>query len=135
MLLTLNPKLVHYSGHTVKLFFSGDYEFLCRVYGLSGPSGKSSHFTFDFVYLITTGKHNCLWCLTPSSQLSIPLEMRKRYKERTLESIRNDHKEFMDKGKGNVNIVKSYNNALREPMVNIDISRVRNTCVTLILNA
>lgn len=25
----------------MSVFFSGDYEFLCRVYGLSGASGKA----------------------------------------------------------------------------------------------
>ena len=29
----------HFSGKTVRMFPSGDYEFLCRMYGLSGAAG------------------------------------------------------------------------------------------------
>ena len=28
------------SGHAIRVFLTGDYEFLCRMYGLSGASGK-----------------------------------------------------------------------------------------------
>ena len=29
------------SGRTVHVFLTGDYEFLCRMYGLSGASGMT----------------------------------------------------------------------------------------------
>ena len=32
--------LMHNSGRRIRLFMAGDYEFLCRLYGLSGASGK-----------------------------------------------------------------------------------------------
>ena len=38
-----------YSGRTIRVFLSGDYEFLCRIYGLSGASGEytcASQFTY-----------------------------------------------------------------------------------------
>ena len=30
---------VTFSEKTVRVFFSGDYEFLCRMYGISGAAG------------------------------------------------------------------------------------------------
>jgi hypothetical protein len=30
----------HLRGKKLVVFLFGDYEFLCRMYGLSGPSGK-----------------------------------------------------------------------------------------------
>lgn len=40
MVLTIIYTPVVHSGHTIKIFLTGDYEFLCRMYGLSGASGK-----------------------------------------------------------------------------------------------
>ena len=34
-----NISLYVLRGRTIKVFMSGDYEFLCRIYGLSGASG------------------------------------------------------------------------------------------------
>ena len=31
---------MYYSGKKIKVFLCGDYEFLTRMYGLSGASGK-----------------------------------------------------------------------------------------------
>jgi len=30
----------HYRGKRIGIFISGDYEFLCNIYGLSGASGE-----------------------------------------------------------------------------------------------
>ena len=35
---------VLFRGHTIKVFLTGDYEFLCRMYGLSGASGMRDYF-------------------------------------------------------------------------------------------
>ena len=32
-----------YSGHRIRIFMFGDYEFLCHMYGLSGASGLYTH--------------------------------------------------------------------------------------------
>lgn len=46
----------------IRLFFSGDYEFLPAVYGLSGASGKGSFLLCHdtITVCIATGRHNCL---------------------------------------------------------------------------
>ena len=31
---------VHTRGHTIQVFLTGDYEFFCKMYGLSGASGN-----------------------------------------------------------------------------------------------
>ena len=36
----LGLQIFYFSGRTIRVFFSGDYEFLCRMYGLSGASGE-----------------------------------------------------------------------------------------------
>ena len=36
-----------HSEWSIKIFFSGDYEYLCRMYGLSGASGKIQELKFS----------------------------------------------------------------------------------------
>ena len=40
-------------GKKIKLCLNGDYDFLCKAYGISGA----------------TGKFPCIWCLVPSDEL------------------------------------------------------------------
>ena len=35
-----NATLLYFRDWTIQLYFSGDYEFLCTMYGLSGASGE-----------------------------------------------------------------------------------------------
>ena len=39
------------SGYTLRVFIDGDYEFLSRIYGISGASGKKLH-VHMYTYLI-----------------------------------------------------------------------------------
>jgi len=48
-------KRLKWRGKALKLFVNGDYEFLCKLYGLSGPQGT----------------YPCLWCLMPSRTLRV----------------------------------------------------------------
>ena len=40
MLCGINLDVMHTRERQISLFLSGDYEFLCKVYGLSGASGE-----------------------------------------------------------------------------------------------
>ena len=40
-IMLLTPSLLYvYRGYNIRFFMSGDYEFLCALYGTSGASGK-----------------------------------------------------------------------------------------------
>ena len=46
----------------------------------------------------TLGRHCCLWCTIPSSQLKVPLQRRGRFPARTLETLRSDLAAFASVG-------------------------------------
>ena len=54
-----------------RVFLFGDYKFLCKMFGLSGASGK----------------HPCLWCQVPSDMMNLPPSDRVHYAPRSLESL------------------------------------------------
>ena len=91
----------HYRDWVIKLFFSGDYEFLCVMFGLSGASGKLKAPTNGnaMIYTCITsyplGRHCCLWCTIRGDQLKVPLSQRGRLPQRSLESLKHDHQRFM----------------------------------------
>ena len=71
----------------VKLFLTGDYEFLTKMYGLSGAAGK----------------HPCLWCETTKDEMQqepVWTMKRRQPRKRTLENLKERHEEFMEKGHG-----------------------------------
>ncbi|XP_064402593.1 uncharacterized protein LOC135348339 isoform X1 [Halichondria panicea] len=82
-------------GKTIRVFLSGDYEFLCNIYGLSGASGRQC----------------CLWCLTTSEQLRNPPTT---VQSRSTASMVTDHHSFIAAG-GILKNVKNFNNCVREP--------------------
>ena len=51
-----------------RVFMFGDYEYLSKMYGLSGASGK----------------HPCLWCEIPSEMMSVPHQNEKQSSSREL---------------------------------------------------
>ncbi len=66
----------------IKVFLSGDYEFLFTMYGLSGASGKNIEYVVEKFNL---GRHNCLWCLIKGEDLITPAEVCGTLEKRTLE--------------------------------------------------
>ena len=61
-----------WQGRKFVVFFFGDYDFLCAMYGLSGAAGK----------------HPCLWCTISSDNMQFPKYIRsKEYEERSLEKL------------------------------------------------
>jgi hypothetical protein len=114
-----------YSGRKISLFLSGDYEFLTRMYGLSGASGKkrtqSSQFCGDFYCII--GRHCCLWCHITSADLKKPLSERGRHPERSLETLQSDLQRFTASG-GDIAKAKLHNNVIAPIMLDIPLDKV-----------
>ncbi len=100
-------------GKRVRVFLSGDYEFLCHMFGLSGASGIPKCCTSIainyFVYCI--GKHCCLWCLTKNDSLKSPPNP---LCLRTTGSICVDYNSFVADG-ADLKRAKFHNNVIREP--------------------
>jgi hypothetical protein len=67
-----------WSGKNLLVFMSGDYDFLCKMYGLSGASGK----------------HRCLWCNIANKDLKLDVVC----PTRTLETLKDDHERFRASG-------------------------------------
>ena len=109
-----------YRDYSFRVFINGDYQFLCLLYGLSGASGKikSLHMQRTTLYL-STGRHCCLWCLVPSSDL----QRCTFYQRRTLAGIEQDHARFLAAG-GDIRRAKHFNNVIHRPIFNIELDQV-----------
>ncbi|GFO22870.1 amine oxidase [Plakobranchus ocellatus] len=82
-----------WKGKLLKVFLNGDYDFLCKMYGLSGPQGT----------------YPCLWCLMPQRAMHQPSD---QCQLRSLESLLTDNKSFMQLGEGEKkDAAKFYNSA------------------------
>ena len=88
----------------IKVFLNGDYDFMCKMYGLSGPQGT----------------YPCLWCLMPRRDMHQPSD---QCQSRSLETVLADnsafHRETSDKRK-----VAKFHNALHAPLLGIDLESV-----------
>ncbi len=105
---------------------SDDYEYLCKIYGLSGASGMCNLFKyFIFKILTSIGRHNCLWCTIPSSKLAEPPSKRTPFPLRSLESLAEDHRKFLTQGKGNLKVAKLYNNVISDTLFDTPHTNVR----------
>ena len=70
------------------------------------------------------GRHCCLWCTISKADLKVPLSIRGRSPARSLETLKEDHKKFMDAG-GNIKTAKQYNNVIGTALFPIPLDRVR----------
>ena len=89
---------------SLKVFLNGDYEFLCKMYGLSGPQGT----------------YPCLWCLMPRRDMHEPSG---QCQQRSLESLLADNSAFVADSSGKKEVAK-FHNALHTPLLNIDLDSV-----------
>ena len=89
---------------TLKLFLTGDYEFLCKMYSLSGLQGT----------------YACLWCLMPRRALYEPSG---QCQQRLLKSLLVDNSAFVADLLGKKEVAK-FHNALHTPLLNIDLDSV-----------
>nr|XP_054764922.1 uncharacterized protein LOC129271647 [Lytechinus pictus] len=86
----------------VRLFFFGDYEFLCKAYGISGASGR----------------HCCLFCTATKAEIKKPLSERDT-QQRDLESMEEDLEKFKIR-----NVPKECNNVVRKPLFRIPLNQI-----------
>ena len=101
---------------------SGDYEFLCKMYGLSGAAG-----TFCYIHNILailtiksfTRRHFCLYCTASKDQIQVNTEVPLR----SLESLNSDHERFLQSG-GNLKIVQKFNNVMQKPFFKVPLIQV-----------
>ncbi|GFN74207.1 hypothetical protein PoB_000071300 [Plakobranchus ocellatus] len=93
-----------WQGKKIKVFLNGDYDFLCKVYGLSGPQGT----------------YPCLWCLMPRQTMH---KEENPSQERTLGSLSSDHHRFPSDDSNKREVAK-YNNSLHQPLLPIELDKV-----------
>ena len=89
-------------GKSVRVFLFGDYEFQCRMYGISGAQGKKTTTCTCTMHLslkIHAGRHPCLWCTIRADQLKLPQHERGKLPLRTLDSLKADYLRFETIGK------------------------------------
>ena len=89
----------------IKVSLNGDYDFLCKVYGLSGPQG-----TFP-----------CLWCLTPRRYMNNTDKA--TFITRTLYTLIGDNASYTTHC-GNKTKVASCNNCKNPLLITIELDKV-----------
>ena len=100
----------------MRIFLCGDYEFLCRLFGLSGALGllRTACTNIHALNYSPLGRHCCLWCLIKSSDLIRPPAARAPCPMRSTASIISDYKGF-EKAGSDIKKAKFHNNAIQEP--------------------
>ncbi|XP_022111413.1 uncharacterized protein LOC110990640 [Acanthaster planci] len=96
-----------WKSHNIRLFMFGDYEYLCRVYGITGAGGR----------------HCCLYCSINKDYIRLPRGERPPSQQRTLQSLNQDLHRFKAAG-SNISKAKHFNNVIDEPMVAIPLTQV-----------
>ena len=107
-----------YSDQTIRVFIVGDYDFLTKVYGLSGASGKRLFIVMNII--INTGKHFCLFCYKTLDDLKLPPVSSAA---RTLEALMLNSSRFLADG-GKLKKAKEYNNCIARPIFHIPLDQV-----------
>lgn len=85
------------------MFLFGDYEFLTKVYGLSGAAAI----------------HPCLWCKVTQTGMQPNPAQQLQVDGRTLDGIRKDHERFQTIGKGALKDAQLFNNVIHPPIWDI----------------
>ncbi|XP_033104570.1 uncharacterized protein LOC117107118 [Anneissia japonica] len=91
--------------HNIRLFFFGDYDFLCRIYGLVGPNGK----------------YSCIYCFCSQDDIR---SNHPRKGLRCLKSYNQDYKCFVDHGEDRKKSKTISHSVIRPYMVDIELDRV-----------
>ena len=94
-----------WKGKAIKVFLNGDYEFLCKIYGLSGPQGT----------------YPCLWCLMSRREMHNASD---HSQPPSLESLLADNLAFRTETEGEKKEVAKHHNSLYAPLVGIALDRV-----------
>eukprot|EP00731_Ephydatia_muelleri_P011462 Em0006g356a len=93
--------------YTIKIFTCGNFEFLSKMYGLSGASGC----------------YPCPYCIIHSEMMATPLSVRGHAAQRTLETMRADHQRYVSAGSIKRDAQKFYN-CISPPIFDIPVSQV-----------
>ena len=94
-----------WKNKTIRLFLNGDYAFLCKIYGISGPSG-----TFP-----------CLWCLMSRKAIHTQTFS---CQHRSISSLVSQHSALVQNEGGQKKHAAKYFNALHSPLLYIPLERV-----------
>ncbi|XP_038049523.1 uncharacterized protein LOC119723080 isoform X2 [Patiria miniata] len=96
-----------WQGCKFRLFMFGDYEYICRVYGITGANGR----------------HCCLYCDITKDGMRLPLAERPALQQRSLETLTYDLQRFRVHG-AHLTKAKEFNNVIDEPMFAIPLTQV-----------
>ncbi|GFO19282.1 amine oxidase [Plakobranchus ocellatus] len=94
-------------GKAMKVFIFGDYWFLCKLYGLSGPSGL----------------HPCLWCETNKKDMQKDQLTGSMPKKRSLNSMQENLTQFLASGGGEKS-AKHFKNVIYPAMLDTELDAV-----------
>ena len=99
---------LEWHGKKGETFVFGDYDFLCKMYGISGAAGV----------------HPCIWCTVSKANMQKSPDKQLQVAHRTLKSLRKDHRQFLRHGKGKKENAKKFNNVLTGVVWHISINHV-----------
>ncbi|GFO47403.1 amine oxidase [Plakobranchus ocellatus] len=88
----------------IVVFLHGDYDFLCKVFGLSGPQGT----------------YPCLWCLTTKKELQESTEK----EPRTLAFLKSAFEKFKIESGEDKRKAAQYHNCIHKPLIDIELHKV-----------
>ncbi|XP_032225986.2 uncharacterized protein LOC5501787 [Nematostella vectensis] len=100
--------LEKWQDKNVVLFAFGDYEYICRMLGISGASGR----------------YPCVWCLIHNQDMRKPPEERDPIQPRTPEHMEEQLQNFLNEGNGDLKKAKDYFNVIHEPLLDIPSDRI-----------
>ena len=76
-------------------------------------------------FFFNVARRCCLWCHITSANLKTPLSVRCQQPGRSLDTLDQDYKKFMTVGKGDIKVIKLYNNVIAPAIVKISIYKVK----------
>ncbi|KAJ8018292.1 hypothetical protein HOLleu_43792 [Holothuria leucospilota] len=94
-------------GKKFRIFGFGDYEYLCKMYGLAGASGR----------------HCCLWCVETKGNMKSAPNPDNKPEARTLATLRRDLERYQEDG-ARPDRMKFYNNVIEKPLFDIPLDQV-----------
>ena len=102
-----------WDGKKIVIFLHGDYHFLCKVYGLSGPQGT----------------YPCLWCLTTKREIHHHTDTTPR----TLDMLNCDFEKFKGLAHEGIRQASQYNNSIYAPLFNIQLDKISSPYLHILL--
>ena len=116
--------LLNHRGKRIRIFLFGDYQFLCKAYGISGASGTDTWLKICKKvnnFHPPSGRH-C--CQTTADEMKRPLQERGPAPLWSLHTLQRDYLQFHAVGKGNIKNAKHYNNVIGKPFFDIPLTQV-----------